>query len=586
MNRALLQRPLTTWLLLAAATTVLSALGIAIARAPNGMALLWLASAPAAALLCVAPLHRWPALLAAQFAGIAAGSTLAGLSVPTMLALTPFDLLESALAAWLLRRSGAVDEALGTPRAIARFMLLAVLVVPPVTAVGAGLSYWLVTGDPWSDTALRWPISHGLGMMVTFPVALKVVLGRLVDHTDGSGWRRLAAMFALVFAVAFLSFSQHRFPLLYLPILPLLMATLALGRSGAAVGLVAVAVGGGSARLLYGPLPFLNALPAYGQLLYAAAYLTTLFGCALPVAAVIEQRTALRRRIARSEAHFRALAEASTDAFVTLTADGRIRYGSNALRALGGWDPRTLVDRPGETLIHPDHRDRVAAVVRAALAAPDEVLSVEYLALSDRDGDCFWVESTMRAFVDPGDPETAVLCISRDLSERKRREDELRRAADTDALTALPNRAAFRRIADAALRRGDAGTLAMLDLDHFKRINDRHGHAAGDTALRAVADLLRELVRGDDVVARYGGEEFVVLFRGLALADASRAADRLAARLAAAPIDVGPVRLTLTTSIGLAALAPGDTLDAVLARTDGSLYAAKRAGRNRVMAAA
>lgn len=586
MNRAISHQPLLAWALLAITSAVLSGMAIAIARAPNGMALLWLASAPTAALLCVAPLRRWPALLAAQFVGIAAGSTLVGLSPATMIALTPFDLLEAACTAWLLRRAGVVEGALGTPRAIARFVLIAVLAVPSLTALGAGLSYWLVTGDPWSQSALRWPISHGLGMMVTFPLALKMVLGRLVDRMDEGGWLRLAAMFTLVFAITFLCFSQHRFPLLYLPILPLLVATLALGRSGAAVGLVAVAFGGGTSRLIYGGLPFLASLPAYGQLIYAAAYLTTLFGCALPVAAVIEQRTALRRRVARSEAHFRALAEASSDAFVTLTAEGRVRYGSNALRDLGGWEPADLLDADGTKLVHPDHRARVAAIHRAARHAPDEVFSVEYLMLSSIPGHSLWVESSMRAFTDPSDSEAAVLCITRDLSARKRREEELRRAADTDALTGLPNRATFRRAAEAALRRGEVGTLALLDLDHFKRINDRHGHAAGDTALKAVADLLREMVRGDDVVARYGGEEFAVLFRRLELADASRAADRLAERLAAAPIDIGRTHLTLTASIGLAALTPGETLDATLERTDGSLYAAKRAGRNRVMAAA
>lgn len=576
--------------MLAAVTAALSALTITIRQAPTGMALVWLANAPAAALLCVSTPARWPVILLAQFVGVFAGASAAGMPLPTLVALTPLDLAEAALAAWLLRRFGGAEEALRTPFTIARFTLLAALAAPAATALGAGFALWSVTGEPWAEPALRWPISHGLGMMVGFPLALKVVSGRLGrdEVAVRGGWPRLAALVILVFAVSFGSFSEQRFPLLFLTIVPLIAVSLCFGRLGAVLGMFAVVTGCASARILVGPGPlaFVGDLSALGQLQYAALYLTALFATALPAAAVIEQRDALRRRLARSEAHFRALAEASSDGFVTLTAHGHIRYASSALRQLGGWDPLELLGTDGALLIHPDHRARVGAVHRAALAAPDEVFSVEYLALSEGCGSSFWLESTVRAFQDPSDHETAVLFVSRDLSARKRREEELRRAADTDALTGLPNRGAFRRAAERAMSRGEAGTLALLDLDHFKHINDRHGHAAGDAALRAVADLLRDAVRGEDMVARYGGEEFAILFRRLPVADASRAADRLAERLARAPIDIGDARLLLTTSIGLSSLACDASLDAAFARADESLYAAKRAGRNRVMAAA
>lgn len=590
MTRAVADHPLRVWIALAAVTALLSALAIAIRQAPNGMALVWLANAPTAALLCVSAPARWPALLLAQFVGVFVGASAVGLSLPTLSALTPLDLAEAALAAYLLRRFGGAEEALRTPLTIARFTLLAALVAPAATALGAGFALWSVTGESWAEPALRWPISHGLGMMVGFPLALKIVSGRLGRDEVAvlGGWPRLAGLVALVFVVAFGSFAEQRFPLLFLPVVPLVAVSLSFGRIGAVLGMFAVVIGCATARILVGPGPFafISDVTPLGQLQYAALYLTALFATALPAAAVIEQRDALRRRLARSEAHFRALAEASSDGFVTLTAQGRIRYASSALRQLGGWDPLKLIGTDGELLIHPDHRPRVAAVHRAALAAPDEVFSVEYRALSEACGRSFWLESTVRAFQDPSDADTAVLFVSRDLSERKRREEELRRAADTDALTGLPNRAAFRRAAEGAMRRGEAGTLALLDLDHFKHINDRHGHAAGDAALRAVADLLRDAVRGEDMVARYGGEEFAILFRRLSIADASHAADRLAERLARAPIDIGHARLLLTTSIGLSSLTQDIALDAALARADESLYAAKRAGRNRVMAAA
>lgn len=591
MTGGSLNQPFRLCAVLAALTTLLSALAIAVAHAPNGMALVWLGSAPAAALLCGQPMRRWPGLLAAQYAGILAGALIAGAPHINLVSLAPFNMVEAALAAWLLRRTATAEEALSTPWSIGRFVVLAVLLAPALTAIGAGFSHWLITGEPWSEPALRWPISHGLGMMVGFPLALKVLRGRLTlaEIAKRGGPLQLGLTIALVLATAFLAFAQHYFPLLYLPIVPLLFATLTYGRVGATLGLAAVVIGGGSARLMFGPLPFLDHLSGFGQLEYAAVYLSALFACALPVAAAIEQRELLRRRLVRSEAHFRALAEASSDAFVTLTSDGRIRYASNALQHLTGHVPAELRNYPGEVLIHPDHRARVGAVLRAALEQPDRTVRIDYLALGTTGG-TVWLESMFSAFQDPSDPDTAILCVSRDLSERKRREDELRRAADTDTLTALPNRAAFRRAVEASVRRGETGTLALLDLDHFKNINDRHGHAAGDAALRAVAALLRDTVRGEDVVARYGGEEFAILFPRLTLAEAQHAADRLGERLASTMIDVGETRLFLTASIGLSALAPGrpidDALTEALGRADASLYAAKRAGRNRVMAAA
>lgn len=141
--------------------------------------------------------------------------------------------------------------------------------------------------------------------------------------------------------------------------------------------------------------------------------------------------------------------------------------------------------------------------------------------------------------------------------------------------------------------RASGGSLAamMLDLDHFKAINDRYGHAAGDAALRAVAGCIRAHVRLFDTVARYGGEEFAVVMPGATLADALIAAERLrreVATLAYQPL--GQERHVLTVSIGVAVLAADAAgsdealADGLLQRADLALYEAKRQGRNRVIA--
>lgn len=165
----------------------------------------------------------------------------------------------------------------------------------------------------------------------------------------------------------------------------------------------------------------------------------------------------------------------------------------------------------------------------------------------------------------------------------------------TDPLTGLHNQ----RYLNGHLRslisglRGAGGSLAamMLDLDHFKSINDRYGHGAGDVALRAVAGCLRNHVRLFDTVARYGGEEFVVIMPGATLDDASVAAERLRREIAALGFQPAPgVEHRLTVSIGVAALSGEDAADDdvaandLLRRADEALYQAKRQGRNRVVA--
>ncbi|MCS0580693.1 GGDEF domain-containing protein [Massilia pinisoli] len=163
----------------------------------------------------------------------------------------------------------------------------------------------------------------------------------------------------------------------------------------------------------------------------------------------------------------------------------------------------------------------------------------------------------------------------------------MRDLALTDELTRLPNRRHFMALADEACARSGPLALAALDIDHFKRINDRHGHAAGDVVLQRVAHALRVALRPGDAIGRTGGEEFLALLVGATEDDAVGAAERL--RAAVGDIDCAglPAGVRPSISIGVAAwLGPDDTLDALCRRADAALYAAKEGGRNRVELAA
>ncbi len=122
----------------------------------------------------------------------------------------------------------------------------------------------------------------------------------------------------------------------------------------------------------------------------------------------------------------------------------------------------------------------------------------------------------------------------------------------------------------------------MLDVDRFKAVNDGHGHAAGDSVLRAVAARAAAAIRAGDLLARVGGEEFAILLPGADLARAAEAAERVRATLAERPVEAGGTALAVTASLGCAALASGEAPEALVARADARLYAAKGAGRNRV----
>jgi two-component system cell cycle response regulator len=126
--------------------------------------------------------------------------------------------------------------------------------------------------------------------------------------------------------------------------------------------------------------------------------------------------------------------------------------------------------------------------------------------------------------------------------------------------------------------------VLMIDVDHFKAVNDDYGHAAGDKALRAIAETLRANTRAFDSIARYGGEEFVVVMPGTEVYDATAAAERLRAAVEAIPFAMSPgVNGRLTVSIGIACCGePPVTPEALLHAADVALYDAKRAGRNRV----
>nr|WP_161593786.1 diguanylate cyclase [Parerythrobacter lutipelagi] len=185
----------------------------------------------------------------------------------------------------------------------------------------------------------------------------------------------------------------------------------------------------------------------------------------------------------------------------------------------------------------------------------------------------------------------AVSAVRRAVAAEARVRSELRRRAMTDELTGLANRREFMASLDRAMASARRSrrplSLAILDIDHFKRINDTFGHPAGDAVIRTVATTAVDLMRGQDTVGRIGGEEFAIVLPDCSSADAYAACERLRLAIRAADLEMETgEHVSVTLSTGIATFAPNDTAEQMIALADAALYQAKHGGRDRVLLAA
>ena len=285
-----------------------------------------------------------------------------------------------------------------------------------------------------------------------------------------------------------------------------------------------------------------------------------------------------------ADARYRLIVDA-TEALAVTDANELYTYVSPGFLPLLGYAPEDLIGKPVASLIHQEDRAVAAASRKQAARAPG-AHSVS-LRFRRKDGSYAWIESrTMSVF----DPATGALretqAVMRDISERKEAQLAVERQAVTDALTGLDNRLLLNDRLNQALRRlrrtpGLVGVL-MLDLDHFKVINDTLGHQIGDGVLIAVAHRLQGLARPDDTVARFGGDEFVIVVQGMrTTSDLTAFAERIVTGLRE-PLRIGDEEIATTVSIGIAVTSMSDHLPADLIReADLALYRAKGSGRDR-----
>lgn len=298
------------------------------------------------------------------------------------------------------------------------------------------------------------------------------------------------------------------------------------------------------------------------------------------------ERVAMEVRLQETDQNFQRIMNTMQDVFYRTDAQGITRYVCPAVKNVLGYSAEEIIGRPAADF-YPDQREREALVnaVRGNGFVHDFPGRMKR-----KDGRIIDISISTNALRDEQGQYAGVEGIWRDITQRKEMERELERLATRDDLTGLANRRHILDALERAFKRREGRHDAMpfcaliMDLDHFKRINDTYGHVAGDAVLRGVARIVEALSRAGDQIGRLGGEEFLLLLEGADLAAAVEAAERIRSAVQAASIKVAPgLQVSQTLSIGISCWmhADGQSTD-MLERADRALYRAKAQGRNMV----
>ncbi|HEY0295887.1 MAG TPA: diguanylate cyclase [Bordetella sp.] len=291
---------------------------------------------------------------------------------------------------------------------------------------------------------------------------------------------------------------------------------------------------------------------------------------------------------------YRALVDLAYDAIVTMDRQHNITFFNRAAENLFGYSSAEVLGRPITTLMpdkfranHPQKVQQFADSYQPSLrrATPPRMDESNSVYGQHRDGSVIPVEiAVSKLDLNSG---TEFMAIVRDITDRARLMEMLKKQAATDALTGLPNRREFLKFIEKELGTHDDLSVFILDIDFFKEINDQHGHDAGDEVLRVLAKIGTSMMDGKSLFARWGGEEFVAALPGADANLAYRIADELRQRYERQDFEqawrVRPIPFTV--SIGVVTREADEIdVDALMKRADRALYRAKKSGRNRVEA--
>ena len=581
------------FLLTATGYFLLASLSLYATKGADNIAAVWPPSGYFLALLLLMPPRARVAAFAAMAAASIGANMIEGISAEAATAYTVANAAEATIALWLIRRREPGEMSFMVPQAVGRFCVAALA----ASAASAVVATLLTRNGV--DFFLSWMTTVALGMLIVTPpivMLARMVTSNALNNVPTAMKVEGIALLTIAAFVTGASFSQSDFPVTFLPCVALIVAAYRLGPFGAAAGMLIVAI---IASLLtgqgYGPIAAMDESQKV-EVLFLQFYLVTMLFIALPLAALLVVQRRLAKRLEQSN---RWLLQAEAAALVGHWRVDLVRWTiqwSDQTYRVHGLEPGIPVDVDYSVEQYlPD--DRVA--VRKALE--DAVRSGEPFVFQGRilraDGEIRHVKS--HGSIEMGRRGKAVGIFGTvqdvtDTVENARILESARSAAErianTDMLTGLPNRRHTLSFLDQALRRavqeGAPLAVAIFDIDHFKAINDQHGHAAGDEVIRRVGQRAKASLRDDDMVGRYGGEEFVCILQGRSALSAELVAERVRKAVYADDEGVAAGLPAVTVSIGLAVYAGEVSIEDLLQRADKALYAAKREGRNRLRMAA
>ncbi|RXD05777.1 sensor domain-containing diguanylate cyclase [Sphingomonas sp. UV9] len=568
-------------------------LSLVMMRGTHGIAAIWPPSGILLATLLIVPRQAvWRFAVAAIIASLAA-NLFAGSSFRVSAGFTAANGIEAMVATLLLRRRSGGRVSFINPSGLSAFLVASSI----AAMVSAGVATCIL---PQSGGAfiLSWFSTVWLGMLLVTPLLIAVFEISLSARRPVSR-REAINLIGIVLLTGFatgLTFYQTQYPMLFVPMMVIVIAVLRGGMLGGIISMMIVTIFGSLALWLgSGPI-FLIRTSHESRLLFFQFYLLSLFVSALPMATLLAARDRLRINLSE---RIRLLDQAEAAAHVghwrVNSTDQAIFWSPEVFRVHGlpAGKPPALAQ--AIDLYHQGDRQRVSETVANALVdgkpfafeariiRPDD--SIRHVE-TQGERDYSSRENAIGLFglirdVTEQIEARQVLQDSRDAANRSAAAAML--LASTDVLTGLANRRGIIEYLDVAVADTETGQAALsvvlFDIDHFKTVNDRYGHDVGDEVIKRVASSANECLRTTDLIGRYGGEEFVIILPGTDAEVALQIAERVRAGIEASSYDRQP---NVTVSLGIASTRGEDTGDGILKRADIALYEAKGAGRNRL----
>ena len=581
------------FLLTATGYFLLASLSLYATKGADNIAAVWPPSGYFLALLLLMPPRARVAAFAAMAAASIGANMIEGIRAEAAMAYTVANAAEATIALWLIRRREPGEMSFMVPQAVGRFCVAALA----ASAASAVVATLLTRNGV--DFFLSWMTTVALGMLIVTPPI--VMLARMVQSNalNNVPTAMKAEAIAILTVAAFVTgacFSQEYFPATFVPCVAVIVASYRLGPFGAAAGMLIVAI---VASLLtgqgHGPIAAMDAAQKV-EVLFLQFYLVTMLFVALPLAALIVVQRRLAKRLEQSN---RWLLQAEAAALVGHWRVDLVRWTiqwSDQTYRVHGLEPGMPVDVDYSVAQYlPD--DRVAVQKTLAEAVKSGAPFVFQGRILRADGEVRHVKSHGSIERSRSGKAIGIFGTVQDVTETVENARVLEaarsaaeRVANTDMLTGLPNRRHTLAFLDQALRRAmqDSAPLAVaiFDIDHFKQINDQHGHATGDEVIRRVGQRAKASLRDDDMVGRFGGEEFVCILQGRSALSAELVAERVRKAVQADTDGASAGLPGVTVSIGLAIYAGETSVEDLLQRADKALYTAKREGRNRLRMAA